>query len=400
LSRQPPTLTLTERTPAEVRLAPEDVAYLLAAHAGQLDLGPTARPGHYRLTSRGYVGVVVCPHTRLVIRPKIPLENILHLLDPVSPWPATPDHIRPEPATEILDFLAGQLARLLEERAAAGLHRGYTERRETGRVLQGRLDVAAQLRQGGAAKDRLHSRLEDFTADVPCNQVARATAELVLRSPLVSEPVRATLTRALVGYHDVRPAALNEAAFAAAAPDRLGESYRPLLELCRLLADGLGPTEAAGGWAAPAFLLDMERVFERYLTEGLERLLTPAGVDVTAQESSVANRPVAGQADLVLRPDVTLVRDGRVFAVVDAKWKELGEPPLVPEDVYQVIAYGTSLGARRVVLVYPEESDRRWVYRLRRAPLAVHVRTLRVTGTAAECRRSLARLARALARPR
>ncbi len=39
--------------------------------------------------------------------------------------------------------------------------------------------------------------------------------------------------------------------------------YGPLLDLCRLLADALGPTDAAGTTACPAFLLDMERVFEQ-----------------------------------------------------------------------------------------------------------------------------------------
>jgi hypothetical protein len=49
-----------------------------------------------------------------------------------------------------------------------------------------------------------------------------------------------------------------------------------------------------------------------------------------------------------------------------------------------------------VVLVYPGKRDRGWHYALLQAPVRVAVRTLRVTGTAEECRRSLRRLGRTI----
>src|SRR5207245_2240159 len=101
------------------------------------------------------------------------------------------------------DFLAARLAQLLTQRAAAGLHRAYAERATHGPFLQGRLDVSAQLRDPHGRKDRVHCRHEEFTADVPCNQVPRATAERVLHSPLLGEAVRADLQRSLAPYAEV-----------------------------------------------------------------------------------------------------------------------------------------------------------------------------------------------------
>ena len=114
------TLVLTERKPRRVRLAPADVEFLLAAHAGRIDLAPTGRRGVYRLTPRGVAGVVAAPTRRLVIRPKIPLQNLFFLLDPDDPAPASRDETAPTPRPDLLDFLAGRLARLLAERSAAG----------------------------------------------------------------------------------------------------------------------------------------------------------------------------------------------------------------------------------------------------------------------------------------
>src|SRR5437667_287368 len=65
----------------------------------------------------------------------------------------------------------------------------------------------------------------EFTADVPCNQIPKATAELALRSPLLGASVRAPLRRALEGFAAVTSIAVDRTRFAAAMTDRLSEAY-------------------------------------------------------------------------------------------------------------------------------------------------------------------------------
>ena len=377
------TLVLTERVPLVCRLAPADVDFLLDAHRGHLRITPTRQRHHYRLVAAGRVGVVVTPGCRLVVRPKVPLASLFFMLDPDAPLPADADAVTPEAGGEVLDFLAGRLARRMAERAAAGLHRGYAEHAACGPFLQGRLDLAAQLRE--PRKDRLHSRPDDLTADVPPNRLPRAAAEAALNSPLVGDAARSALRRALADFAGVR-----------ADPVVLGESYPegygPLLDLARLVLDGLRPGEASGPTPAPAFLLDTERVFERYVASGVRDAL---GDDVRVQPR-VAVARAAGLPDVVLRPDLLIERDGRAVCVADTKWKRPGRSGPEPADLHQALAYATALAADRVVLVYPGRRDRAARYELAVADVAVEVRTLRVVGPAADCRRSLRRLARAL----
>src|SRR5207253_1929135 len=141
------------------------------------------------------------------------------------------------------------------------------------------------------------------------------------------------------------------------------EAYRPLLDLCRLLADGLAPGERAGAVAGPAFLLDLERVFERFVTRGLTEAFADEPGAVAVQPPHRLRGDGAAPA-LALRPDVTLDRGGRPVLVVDAKWKRLPRAGPLPADVYQALAYGAALGARRAVLVYPGRRERRWTYAL------------------------------------
>jgi 5-methylcytosine-specific restriction enzyme subunit McrC len=256
------TLHLTERTPALCRLHPADVAFLLAEHCTHLEVLPTGRRHRYRVLPGGYVGVIVAPHSRLNIRPKIPLQNLCILLDATSPLSLTTDQTTPEPGDDLLDFLATRLAGLMTEQAASGLHRDYVEQAVQGPFVQGRLDVAAQLREPPGRKERVHSRVEDFTTDVPCNQVLRYTAERLLITPLVSDAVRAALRQALAAFTEISPLAVEVDHATANARTALPWGYRPALDLCRLLLDSLRPGESAGAVACPAFLIDLERVFE------------------------------------------------------------------------------------------------------------------------------------------
>ncbi|MCI0464343.1 MAG: McrC family protein [Gemmataceae bacterium] len=401
-----PTFSLTERTSTECPLSPEDVEFLLTAHRGHLDLVPTHQRDLYRLTPRGHVGTIVAPHCRLLIRPKIPLENLFFLLDPADTPPPTPDHTTTTPGSELLDFLAAHLAQLMTDRATHGLHRAYVERDLHGPFVQGRLDLPAQLRDAHGRKDRIHCRHEEFTLDMPCNQVPRATADLVLRSPLLGDTVRAALRRALAPFAEVSPVPLGPDSFALAAADRLTEPYRPLLELCRLLADSLGPSEAAGASPCPAFLLDLERVFERHVTahcvaawHGQETVPQQRGDargrwSVDVQPLFRPHPPVAGQPDVTMRPDLMLTCDGRKALVVDAKWKRLRS--LITSDLYQILAYCAVLGVDHGALVYPGRHNRAWEYRFAESPIRLTVHTLRVVGSRASCRAAAQKLARKL----
>lgn len=398
-----PTYLLRERATAECALTLADVEFLRARHRTHVRVLPTGRPGTYRLTPTGHVGTLLTPDCRLVIRPKVPLKNLLHLLDPLLPPTVLADRGGPEPIREVLDVLASELARRLAERAAAGLHRDYAERAEAGPILRGKLDVAAQVRHAAGRKDLLHCQFNELTADVPCNQVPRATAELLLRCPLVTERVRGALRQALAAFADVRPGQLTEDGFRAAAPNRLTEAYRPLWELCRLLADALAAGGGQGDRACPAFLIDMERVFERYVARQLTAFWgeTPAAqgdLTVVVQPWYRGAPEVRGQPDFALHPDVTLTRHGRPVAALDSKWKRLPRARLVTPDVYQVLAYCAVLGLRHAALVYPGRNDRTWTYRPESSAVRLTVHTLRVVGSSVACAQSGRRLARDLAR--
>jgi 5-methylcytosine-specific restriction endonuclease McrBC regulatory subunit McrC len=392
------TITLTERHCTECPLGGPVIDFLLSAHGTHLRIVPTRHRSLFRVTPTRFVGVIAAPGCRLLIRPKVSLRALFHLLDPRTELDADTEPCSGEPGVEVLWFLARRLVALLAERVAAGLHRAYAEKAGEGPFLQGRLDVAAQLREGAGRRDVFHCRRDDFTPDVPCNQVPRATLELLLRSGLVEEPLATELSQSLRSLEGIASTVLTPEVFSRAAADRTAASYRPLLDLCRLVAEGLHPAANSGSTPGPTFLLDLERVFERYVTRGVTEAFAGDQRRVVEQARHTASEPVAGQTAIELCPDVTIWQGEQVCCVVDAKWKQLPPEGRLTSDVYQVLAYCAGLGTRRAVLVYPGRRDGCRTYRLPQTGIRVEVRTLRVTASAEACRRSLRRLGRGIRR--
>jgi 5-methylcytosine-specific restriction enzyme subunit McrC len=375
-------IRLTEYAPHDCRLRRADARFLLANHRGRIDAVP-AGGNVWRLTALGVVGVIDAPHSRLVIRPKVPLANLLVLLGGGVPS-GPPTGSSPTGRGDLVGVLAALLADRLGERLADGLRRDYRELPSESAFVRGRLDLPRLARSPGPTPGRLPCVADEFTLDLPHHRAARAAATACAAHPGLDPALRHRLTRAAADLADVAVVPLTPALVAearAVAPP----AYAPLLEVCGWLAAGWSPGEA--GDAGPAFLLEMDRVFEGYVSRAA------AGCQGARLQAAV---PVA--PGVTLRPDVTVTRAGEPVHVLDAKWKRPRDLAVSPADLYQVTAYAAALGARRATLVYPGRRDRRRRFAFGQSGVTVEVRTLRVVGPPEACDASHRRFGRWLAR--
>jgi len=383
-SNRPP-LYLMERQTVERRLHPCEIEYLLEHHRDHLSFAPTRQRHVWRITTGGHVGVLHTPLRRIIVSAKIPLVNLLYLIDPDTDPKLIRDPATPGQGQEVLDLFALLLAQRMQQRAAAGLHRAYRQRHASGQVLLGRLDLPTQLRQAPGRHNQLHCQFDDLTDELPCHLIPRRLATVLARSSLISDAVQAQLRQALSGFAHLPDESLDVQAVEQLRRQPLPSEYQSLREVCLLLAEQLAP-DSADRRQSSGLLLSLERLFERFLGRLLQQTFREQDeVTVSLQRDFTAG-------DLTLRPDVSIERNGGSIVVIDAKWKRLGQTPN-PEDLYQALSYAVLLGGRTAMLIYPGGRRRSWCHA---APCGrtVEARTLRVTGSLEQCRRSARRLGR------
>jgi len=379
------TVGLVERRPREVHLPPYDVHTLLAHARHLIDIVPAFRPGVYRVTPRGYVGWLDTPTRRFAIRPKVPwptVRMLLGLSHAHEPGPANRD-----PDGGLLNVLARELAERVRAVAAVGLVPGYHDQDTAGAFLRGKLRPADHLRDvaSRAFPDRFHVTESVLDLDTAWNRIPRALAEQLCHDPGIAPGARADLRDAITPLEGVAVTPSADADFIVADSEPRATHYRPLLDVCRLLHEGFASGRLPGAGAG-AFLIDLSRAFERFLTESLSAALTGhPGWSVEPQ----ARFPV-GSA--LLQPDVLIREGGAPRVVLDAKWKAPGAAPDAA-DLHQVLAYATLTGANRVGLVYPGRRFARRKLPVANGTVRVTLFRVRVVGTDSECASSVERLA-------
>ncbi len=344
------TLHLRERSRRLVRLDSLDVTYLRTLPRRWLRLERVGR--RHLLTIGGIAGTLVAPTCRLAIAPKVPLASLLGLLDQTPPA-TTPLPDGPIVADALLDVVAGCFLHHLRERLRAGLHHGYREQNLAAPILHGRLDLPTQVRQGLTRPDVLHQVQDAFTPDVPCNRLLRAALNSLITATGLSPETRAGLAVCAGAMTDVTASPIGEWLVPPGAPPE----YAAVVDAARLVLAGLTP----GGDQGPgvAFVLELERLFERYVLRGLTTA-APPGVTIEPQARRVL-RERAGPA-LVVKPDALVFRAGEAAQVIDAKWKRLRRGRVPRADLYQMLAYAETLAVAEVVLIYPGRSVRSWHY--------------------------------------
>jgi 5-methylcytosine-specific restriction enzyme subunit McrC len=388
-------VSLTEHTERTLALTPAQARDLVAVARGRVDIRPAPEAGRYVVRATQYVGSVVVAGLHLAIRPKVPLANLFYMLAVPGPPVAWQDEdFAYGTERQLLPAFAALFARATDRALGRGALRAY--RAEEARVpaLRGRVDFAAHVRQP-AVELPVACRFQEYTSDVVENRALRAAVRRCLRLGGLPERVRGTLTHQLarledVGDDPVSPDEIDRLHFT-----RLNRHYEPALRLAAIVLRAATLLDRAGGTAASAFLVDMNQVFEAFVTDRLRWALRGR---LVVRDQVPTSLDVAGRVGM--RPDLVFEHAGGVAFVADTKYKLADDALGRVADYYQLLAYTTALALPDGLLIYchPGAGAPPTRVRVRHGGQALWAHAVPVAGSRAGLERAMVELADLVAR--
>lgn len=387
-------LSLTAWSTVEVGGLLPQQAHALAA-TGAVTVTPSWGPGTYAFSAGPHVGVLYADGVELRIRPRITVARLIFLLgyaqDPSS-WRDDPAGL--EDQADLWPAMAQVFARQADKALERGLLQGYRTEESSQLVMRGRLREADQLRRHAGLGVPLEVRYDEYDVDIAENRILRAATERLLRVSRLPTIATRRLRHILGRLADVQRLVPGQP-LPATPRSRLNSRYQPALALARMVLRSRSVDVLDSGVRATGFLVNMNTVFEDFVTVALTEALAPYGGRCVAQDTrhqlDVARR-------IKLRPD--LVRygaDGKPHGVIDAKYKSESPAGYPYADVYQLLAYCTVLDVAIGHLVYAEGDPTATDVQVRNADVIIRQHALNLAQAVPDLLAQVAGLARNIA---
>ena len=339
------------------------------------------KEGAYHLTPGSMVGAFETQDLLVVIQPKIGIAQLLSLACyAISRIRFRPEDFSFPEESALPDILAMALSSQARLAFSSGLLHGYLIEEEALLTVRGRIRLEEHLRRRFDVPLPVELQYDEFTGDILPNQLVKAAAHRLGRFRLRSAQARRNLGWVSgildeVSLVEFPPSRVPEVAF-----DRLNEHYRGVVGLSRLILRHGAFESGRGAIRAHGFLMDMNAVFQEFLTQTLRDVLD-ASPDTLRSDRELGNMTMDHEGRVNLRPDLTWW-DGRECRFVgDAKYKNLTGERVPNADLYQMLSYATALGLPGGLLIYARGEADTASYTVRHCGTRLEVAVLDLAGT-------------------
>ena len=356
--------------------------------------------GTYHLTPGSVVGAFETNDLSVFIEPKIGIAQLLSLACyTIGRIRFRPEDFQFPEECALPDILAIALSTQARRAFSGGLLHGYRTEEEALMTVRGRIRFDEQLRRRFGTPLPVELQYDEFTDDILPNRLVKAAAYRLGRIHLRSPEARRGLGWVGgildgVSLVEFSPTGIPPMVF-----DRLAEHYRDVISLSRLIL-GHGAFESGrGAVRASGFLMDMNVVFQEFLTQSLRDVLG-ASPETLRSDRELQDVTLDHEGRVTLRPDLTWWDGHDCLFVGDAKYKNVTGDRVPNADLYQMLSYATALGLPGGLLVYAHGEAEPASYTVRRCGTRLEVAALDLTGALDEIVEAVRHVAKMVVRLR
>ncbi|WP_280243583.1 McrC family protein [Nocardia abscessus] len=351
-------------------------------------------PGKCRITPGGKVGSVKVGTVQIDVRPKITeLRRLLFFIGYCSNpkiWREEVVHL--DKADGLFPAVSESFVRLAARAMEGGLLQGYRTKTESLQLVRGRIDFNEQITRRHGLPLPVAVEYDDFTTDIAENRIVLAAATALSTLPQVSADARHKLSRI---RHQMDDVALPQRNVARPVwrPTRLNVRYHDVLRLSEVILDNCSFDQRSGSLAVTGFMFDMWKIYEDFVTSALSMAMRRHGGRAVTQGRIWMDLAKT----ILMKPDLIWYDASDCpVAVVDAKYKA-ERPKGFPEaDIYQMLAYCSTLGLEEGHLIYAKGNGPVKTHKLVRSGITIHCRALDLGAPPTELLHEIDSIARAI----
>ena len=356
----------------------------LQAKELNLNISPTGEAeSEYHLTPGSTVGAVELDDLSVLIEPKIGIPRLLSVACyAMSAYRLQERRLFDFRERESLpDALALALGIAARRAFSRGLLHGYVAVEEAIHAVRGRIRFGDQIRRRFGMPLPVEVRYDEFTDDVLANQLVKAAARRLSLMRLRSGEARRGLgwiagTLENVSFVEFLPNNVPEF-----RPDRLNAHYSGVVALSRLILRHGAFESGRGEVRATGFLMDMNVVFQEFVTVALREALGLSDRIFCSDKRLTGGRRIYldNARSIRLEPDLTWWHGEECLFVGDLKYKKIEDQHAPNADLYQLLAYTIALNLPGGMLIYAKGEGDPAIHTVRNSGKLLEVEALNLS---------------------
>lgn len=352
------------------------------------------RADAYYLTPGSTVGAFELGGLSVSIRPKLDISRVLFLASyAIGAFKLRERHFSFLEAETLVEALVPAFVMAARRAFGHGLLHGYRTQEESLHTVRGRIAVSEQIRRRFDIPLPVEVRYDEFTDDILANRLVKAAAHVLGDMRIQDAHLRDGLRWTSTALGRVSPVHFSPRDLPSVPFDRLNEHYREVVELSRLILKYRAFEMDRGDLRANGFLMNMNEVFQEFVTRALRETLQVSSRTFRSDEALPADLTLDVRERVRLKPDLSWWDGSLCTFVGDAKYKRVHDERIPNADLYQLLAYATALDLPGGLLVYAQGEAHPVVHQVRHAGKLLEVATLNLSGSIDDIRSSIDRLA-------
>ena len=333
----------------------------------------------YRLRPGSTVGALEMDGLSVLIKPKIGIPKLLSLACyAMGVYKPQEQHLFDfQKAQTLPDVLALALIAAARRAFGRGLLRGYLTEEEALQTVRGRIRFDEQIRRRYGIPLPVELRFDEFTEDILVNRLVKAAAARLRQMSLNSSEARRGLGWIAAILENVSLLEFRRRRVPEVPFDRLNEHYRHVVGLARLILLHSEFESFRGDVRASGFLIDMNVLFQEFVTQALQETLRVSANTLRAEKKVYMDV----DKEVNMYPDLSWWDGETCTFVGDAKYKKVDDRSAPNADLYQMLAYTTALNLPGGLLIYAKGEADTATYVVRHACKRLEVFALDLSGS-------------------